>query len=212
MGMQPMGGTTLKTLGIVAVLGAGAAYINYGALSPCGALREAVRKQDGLARILPDGVVDAVIEGNIGPLSPGRCLGVLLNGQHASAPAAAAAPAAPTPQPDRQAIAAQGNSPGMQAAGNEAAAAINECKLKRLSGELKTFVQSAQCSNPRIVQAFSKANYRYMDLVNLMVAKRAQIAEQLDRNQMTEAAANAAYQQAFSDVITAEKARDVMKK
>jgi hypothetical protein len=33
-----MGGTTLKTLGIVAVLGAGAIYINYGTLSPCTAL------------------------------------------------------------------------------------------------------------------------------------------------------------------------------
>jgi hypothetical protein len=35
-----MGGTTLKTLGVFAVLVAGAAYANYGTLSPCGALRE----------------------------------------------------------------------------------------------------------------------------------------------------------------------------
>src|SRR5882762_2946841 len=121
-----MAGTTLKSLGIVAILAAGAVYLNYGTLSPCGALRETVRKQDGLARILPDAVVDAVIEGNIGPLSPGRCLGALLNGQHAPAPAVAAAPAT-VPQPDRQAISAQANSPAMQAAGNEAGAAINEC-------------------------------------------------------------------------------------
>jgi hypothetical protein len=47
-----MGGTTLKTLGIVAVLAAGAVYMNYGTLSPCGALRETVRKQNGLARIV----------------------------------------------------------------------------------------------------------------------------------------------------------------
>jgi hypothetical protein len=207
-----MGGSTLKTLGVLAALVAGGVYFNYGTLSPCGALRETVRKQDGLARMLPDGVVDAVIEGTIGPLSPGRCLGALLNGQYLSAPAVAAAPAAPAPQPDRKAISAQANTPAMQAAGNEAAAAINECKSRRLSGELKSFVQSAQCSNPRIIQAFSKANYRYMDLVMLMAAKRLQIAEQLDRNQMTEAAANVAYQQAFSDVITAEKARDVARK
>jgi hypothetical protein len=206
-----MGGSTVKTLGIFAALAMGAAYINYGTPSPCGALRETVRKQDGLARILPDAVVDAVIEGNIGPLSPGRCLGALLNGQHAPAPAVAAAPAT-VPQPDRQAISAQANSPAMQAAGNEAGAAINECKSKRLSGELRSFVQSAQCSNPRIIAAFKKANYRYLDLVTLMTAKRMQIAERLDRNQMSEADANVAYQQAFTDIVTAEKARDAMSK
>src|SRR5207237_1405365 len=102
-------------------------------------------------------VVDAVIESNAGPLSPGRCFGLLIGGQHAPAPTAAATPAvaaAPAPQPDRQAISAQANGPAMQAAGNEAAAAINECKSKRLSGELKSFVQSAQCSNPRVIAAF----------------------------------------------------------
>jgi len=210
-----MGGTTLKTLGIFAVLGAGAVYINYGTLSPCGALRETVRKQDGLARILPDSVVDAVIETNAGPLSPGRCLALLIGGQHVPPPTVTTAPAVaavPAPQPDRQAISAQANSPAMQAAGNEAAAAINECKAKRLAGELKSFVQSAQCSNPRIIAAFNKANYRYMDLVTLMVAKRMQIAERLDRNQMSEADANVAYQQAFAEVVTAENARDAMKK
>jgi ABC-type uncharacterized transport system substrate-binding protein len=35
-----------------------------------------------------------------------------------------------------------------------ALAAVKECKAKRLSGELKTYVQSAMCSNPGIVQAF----------------------------------------------------------
>jgi hypothetical protein len=174
------------------------------------------RCQAGLCRvILPDGVVDAVIEGNTGPLTPGRCLGLLIGGQHASAQTAATAPtvaAAPVPQPDRQAISAQASSPVMQAAGNEAAAAINECKSKRLSGELKSFVQSAQCSNPRIIAAFKKANYRYLDLVTLMTAKRMQIAERLDRNQMSEADANVAYQQAFTDIVTAEKARDAMSK
>jgi hypothetical protein len=166
-----MGEATLKTLGIVAVLAAGAVYMIYSTLSPCGALRETVRKQDGLARILPDSVVDVVIESNGGPLSPGRCLALQIGGQHAPAPTAAVSlpvAVAPTPQPDRQAISAQANSPAIQAAGNEAAAAINECKAKRLAGELKSFVQSAHCSNPRIIAAFNKANYRYMDLVTLM--------------------------------------------
>jgi hypothetical protein len=207
-----MGGTTLKTLGIFTALVAGAVYVNYGTLSPCGALRESVRKQDGLARILPDGVVDAFIEANTGPLSPGRCIALLIGQRTPIQTVAAAPPVAPVPEPDRQAISAYATSPEMQAAGNEAAAAINECRAKRLSGELKTFAQSAQCSNTRIIAAFKKANYRYMDLVVLMTAKRAQIAERLDQRQMTEADANVAFQQAFTDVVTAEKARDAMRK
>ena len=96
----------------------------------------------------------------------------------------------------------------MTAAGNEMIAAINECRGRRLAGELKTFVASAQCANPRIIQAFSKVNYRYMDLVSLMVAKRMQISERLDRKEISEADANVQLQQAFTDVVTAEKLRD----
>lgn len=51
-----------------------------------------------------------------------------------------------------------------------------------------------------------------MDLITLMAAKRMQIAERLDRIQISGADANVAYQQAFTDVITAEKARGSMSK
>jgi hypothetical protein len=203
-----MGGTTLKTLGVFVALVAGAAYLDYGTLSPCGALRETVRKQDGLARILPDSVVDAVIEAHSGPLSPGRCLALLIGGQHAPAPTVAAAPPAAAAQAP-QANSAQAN---LQAASNEMATAINECRAKRISGEFESFVQSAQCSNPRIMQAFRKANYRYMDLIALMVAKRTQISERLDHKEISEADAGVALQQAFTDVVTAERARDAMRK
>jgi hypothetical protein len=36
--------------------------------------------------------------------------------------------------------------------------AIDECRAKRLSGELPTFAASVQCSNPRMIQAFNAAN------------------------------------------------------
>ena len=39
------GGTTLKTLGILAALVAGAVFLNYGTLSPCDALRETFTDQ-----------------------------------------------------------------------------------------------------------------------------------------------------------------------
>jgi hypothetical protein len=68
-----------------------------------------------------------------------------------------------------------------------ALSAVKECKAKRLGGELKTYVQSAMCSNPGIVQAFSGVNYKYMDLIQGFAAKRLELAEKLDRGQITEA-------------------------
>lgn len=64
---------------------------------------------------------------------------------------------------------------------------VKECKAKRLSGELKTYVQSAICSNPGVVQAFSAVNYKHIDLIQGFVAKRLELAEELDRSQITEA-------------------------
>jgi len=60
----------------------------------------------------------------------------------------------------------------MVTAQNEMVAAITDCRNKRIDGTLKTYVASAQCANPRIVQAFSKANYRYMDLIAAFNAQR----------------------------------------
>ena len=70
---------------------------------------------------------------------------------------------------------------------DEALSAVKECKVKRLGGELKTYVQSAMCSNPSIVQAFNSANYKHMDLIQGFTAKRLELAEKLDRGQITEA-------------------------
>jgi hypothetical protein len=67
-----------------------------------------------------------------------------------------------------------------------ALSAVKECKAKRLSGELNTYVQSAMCSNPAIVQAFSAVNYQHMDLIEGFAAKRLDLAERLDRGQITE--------------------------
>jgi hypothetical protein len=62
----------------------------------------------------------------------------------------------------------------------ETVIAINECRARRLSGELKTYVESAQCSNPRIIQAFSAAHYRRMYLIVRFTAKRLQLSEKVD--------------------------------
>jgi hypothetical protein len=63
---------------------------------------------------------------------------------------------------------------------------VKDCKVKRLGGELKTYVQSAMCSNPGIVHAFSAVNYKQMDLIQAFTAKRLELAEKLDRRQITE--------------------------
>ncbi len=68
--------------------------------------------------------------------------------------------------------------------------AIEECRNKRLNGELKTYVDSAKCSNPRILAAYEKANYPYMDLVSLFITKRMEVSEKIDSKQLTEAEGN----------------------
>jgi predicted lipid-binding transport protein (Tim44 family) len=200
-------GTTLKTLGVFAALVAGAVFLNYGTLSPCDALRETVRRQDGLARILPDAVITAAIEANAGPLTPMKCVGLLLNKQNTSV-ASAPAPIAPSLP---QAFVNQPQDP-IVVAQNEMVAAITECRNKRIDGTLKTFVASAQCANPRIVQAYSKANYRYMDLIAALTTKRIQISERVDRKQLTEADAQVETQKLFASIVEAEKQRDSIRK
>jgi len=202
------GGTTLKMLGILAALVAGAVFVNYGTLSPCDALRETVRRQDVLVRILPDALITAAIEANAGPLTPMKCVGLLLNKQNTTVASLPAPNALPLPQ----ASASQPSQDPMVIAQNEMVAAITECRNKRIDGTLKTFVASAQCSNPRIVQAFSKANYRYMDLIAAFNAKRLQISERVDRKQLTEADAQVETQKLFASIVEAEKQRDSVRK
>jgi hypothetical protein len=202
------GGTTLKTLGIFAVLVAGAVFVNYGTLSPCDALRETVRRQDGLARILPDALITAAIEANAGPLTPMKCVGLLLSKQNTSV---ASTPAPVAPPPPQASISQPPHDP-MVIAQNEMVAAITECRNKRIDGTLKTYVASAQCANPRIVQAFSRASYRYMDLIAAFNAQRLQISERVDRKQITEADAQVEIQKLFASVVEAEKQRDSIRK
>lgn len=74
----------------------------------------------------------------------------------------------------------------MKLAHQEAGNAIQSCRKKRLSGELKTHVESVQCSNPLVIQAYAKALYPYMDLVQLRTIKRLDIAERTDKKEITE--------------------------
>jgi hypothetical protein len=109
----------------------------------------------------------------------------------------------------QQAAARQQYIDGLKQAAEEAKAAILECKNKRISGELKTYVASAQCSNPQITEAFRRAGYRYMDLVGILTAKRLEIAEKIDNHKITEAQGTLEYAEYASHVSDEERHRNL---
>jgi hypothetical protein len=94
----------------------------------------------------------------------------------------------------------------------EGQVATNECRARRLSGELHTFVQSVQCSNGRIIEAFREVNYRYMDLIGRYAAGRLQIAEKLDHRLITEAEAKSETAMLISDINEAARQRDIARR
>lgn len=71
----------------------------------------------------------------------------------------------------------------------EISSAINECREARLRGELKSYVASVQCSNPRIREASLRFGNPFMDLLDIELATRLADAEKIDKGQMTEAEA-----------------------
>jgi hypothetical protein len=194
----------LRALGAIAVLIAAVAYFNYGTLSPCGALRETVRQRDGLAAILPDSIVDLVISGQYGALSPGRCISILLEQHGAPKPAQAIqqpiarqqTPQAPAPQD------------ALQAALKQTELASDLCRAKRLRGELPTYAASVRCANPAMIQAFKAAQYRYMDLIDFFAAKRLELAEKIDRNELTEDQAKVEGERAYAGIVKLQQLRD----
>jgi hypothetical protein len=98
---------------------------------------------------------------------------------------------------------------GIKQAGVEAKAAMLECENKRISGELKTYVASVQCSNPRITEAFQRAGYRYMDLVGVLTAKRTEVAEKIDEHKITEAQATLENAEYASHIADEERHRNL---
>jgi hypothetical protein len=194
---------TVQTLVGVAALVAAAVYWNFGTLSPCGMLRETVRQRDGLAALLPNTVVDLVLTGQYGALSPGRCLVILLNNQSTPVPNAAQVSRQPTPQPAP--VTAQDP---MQWAAQVTVQAANECRTKRLRGELPTHTASVQCANAPMLAAFNEAHYRYMDLIQLFAARRLELATRIDHGELTEQQGQLEIQNAYANIQEAERRRD----
>jgi hypothetical protein len=70
--------TILRLVAVIAALVGGAVYWNFGALSPCGVIREVIRQRSDMADIIPDAFIDFGFETQFGEMSANRCFAVLL--------------------------------------------------------------------------------------------------------------------------------------
>jgi hypothetical protein len=139
--------------------------------------RENIRRHDSLAAHMPDSLVDAAMQMQYGDLSPGQCVARLM--------IQSSAPVAPTIQTPTQVSRRESQIQGKQVS-EAIKAAIISCKNKRLSGELKNFLASTNCSNPLITQIFANIRYPYMDLIVQLTAKRLAVAERIDTGELSE--------------------------
>ena len=94
-------------------------------------------------------------------------------------PAALPAPAAST-APGMPAV-----SPVMQSAVEKSRIAIEQCRERRLRKELKSYLESAQCSDPKIFAAWQEANYPHMDLVTAWLNAREEASQKVDQHLIT---------------------------
>ena len=88
------------------------------------------------------------------------------------------------------------------------AQAADECRIKRLSGQLPSHAASVQCANPPMLKAFNAVKYRYIDLIRLFAAKRLELAIRIDRGEMTEQQAQVETQRIYSRIQDTERQRD----
>jgi hypothetical protein len=86
---------------------------------------------------------------------------------------------------------------------------LAECELRRLGGELKTYAESTQCSNPMIIKAHQDAGDPAVNLVYLLTAYRLAIAERIDKAVLNEAEGNLMLAQLVSRINTERIERDM---
>lgn len=176
--------------GLLAVFVAGPLLLKYGTLSPCGMLRAQVREHDGFAAVLPDGLADLGLAAHLGALTPAKCLAALF-GKDQSQPPPKQEASKPPPTPSAPALAAPSTpsrardaEAALRNAFQKAGQATAECRARRLSGELKGFVESVECATPGVVSAFAAAGVSE-ELVSRYSATRLDIAQKLDRKEYT---------------------------
>ena len=65
-----------------------------------------------------------------------------------------------------------------------------ECEQRRVQGLLKTYVESAQCSNDKMRRVIQESGFPHMDIIDLLLASRLALSQRVDGGQLTEAEAN----------------------
>ena len=65
--------------------------------------------------------------------------------------------------------------------------AIEECRGRRLRGELSSYRELAECSSPKIFAAWREAGYTHMDLITAWVNAREVASSQVDQKVITAA-------------------------
>lgn len=73
-----------------------------------------------------------------------------------------------------------------QRAWAEADVARKECQEKKTRGELKTNAEVVACFNPKVIEAYKKSGFQYMDIITRDANKNAEIAERVDNGEITE--------------------------
>ncbi|MGB7034677.1 MAG: hypothetical protein WBD71_04055, partial [Xanthobacteraceae bacterium] len=84
----------------------------------------------------------------------------------------------------------------------------NDCRAKRLRGELPNRAASAQCANRTMLAAFNEVHSRYMDLIQTFAAERLELASKIDRGEMTEQQAQLEGQRLYASIQATERQRD----
>ena len=96
----------------------------------------------------------------------------------------------------------------MQDAENLAKPARNACIEKRHSGVIKTYAESAKCSNQAMVSAFERVEFPYMDLVQQYADKRIELLGKLDNKEITKTTFDKQFHEYLKTFIDQTYARD----
>jgi len=100
----------------------------------------------------------------------------------------------------------------MKQAAKEAGISVNRCKNRRMHSEFKSHVQFATCVNQAIDIAYERAGYLYPDLTAAMNAKRLDIAQRIDKKQITESQGNEEFSAFSAQMSKEEIVRDKTRK
>ena len=155
-----VGGVKSLIVTLVVIIGGGLLFLalEFGTITPCGILHAQLRKeaaQEGglgvLLSAIPDGVIDAILEAQFGPMSPGRCLQLALSG----------APVPNQPAPRADPLQAGQRQAQIEAAQRQAQIEATQiANLQHLTERLSAFTAKADATLPKFAPIEDR--YRYI--------------------------------------------------